>query len=64
MIGRAGSNKKPLGNAALQLQKAVEKRMRETGRWRWRETADQILSEDSDLRERFAAETKRGLMPR
>jgi hypothetical protein len=64
MIGRSTNGKKPLGNAALALQKRVEERMRMTGKWRWAEVADEILSEDSDLRERFNAETKRGRMPR
>jgi hypothetical protein len=65
MIGaRAVRTRKVLGNAALALQKKVEERMRMTGRWRWQEAADAILAEDSDLRERFNAETKRGLTPR
>jgi len=64
MIGKGNGNKRPLGNAALALQKKVEERMRMTGKWLWRETAEAILAEDDDLRQRFAAETKRGLMPR
>lgn len=61
MIGRSTKASKPApGNATLALQKAVEERMRKTGRWVWREVAEQILGEDADLRERFHAETKRG----
>jgi len=50
MIGRSTNGKKPLGNAALALQKAVEKRMRTSGKWLWRETAEAILAEDDNLR--------------
>jgi hypothetical protein len=65
MIGtRAVRTRKVLGKAALALQKRVEERIRTSGKWLWAEVADEILSEDSDLRERFHAETRKGLTPR
>jgi hypothetical protein len=53
-----------LGNAGLELQRRVEARMRQSNRWIWSDAAAAILAEDTDLAERFHAETRKGLTPR